>query len=200
MAIVNISMEQLPRALRNFGDQVPFAASKALNDVAFKARKHIQDELLPNSLTLRNRHTQRGIRVRKATKNTLQAEVGSIDYYSERQVVGSLETPRAGFTVDGTRYLLIPHPNRRTASGRLKRLPGNTSKPFAIKTKAGALVLVVRKNIKRRTDNLIPLGLLVTQKQYRRKVAWDREVDRVIVREWPRAFRSNMVEAARTAR
>lgn len=200
MVTVNIALERLPRALRNYGDQIPFAASNALNNVAFGARRYIQNELLPNNLTLRNKHTQRGIRVNKSNKNTLRAEVGSIDYYSERQVVGSLERPNAGFVVDGKRYLLIPNPKRRTPSGRLRKIPKSASKPFAVKTDKGDLVLVVRKAIKRRTNNLIPLGILVDRKRYSTKVNWDVEVDRFITKEWDREFRLQMVRAARSAR
>jgi len=200
MVTVNISIEQLPRALKNFGDQIPFAASNALNDVAFGAKRFIQDDLLPNNLTLRNQHMRRGIRVEKSTKNTLRAEFGSVDYYSERLVEGSLERPKRGFLVDGVRYFLIPNPKRVGKNGNLKKLPRNTTVPFAIKSKKGKRVLVVRKKIKRRHNNLILLGLLVTRKQYLQKVPWDREVDQFIQREWPRAFTKNMVKAARTAR
>ncbi len=57
-------------------DQLPYALSVALNDIAFKARDSLITETWPKSVTVRNRSFIRAaLRVEKATKNNLTVAV-----------------------------------------------------------------------------------------------------------------------------
>lgn len=67
--------------------QVPFATSVALNDVAFKARKALADDL-DDRFTSRNTWTVKGLRVNKSHKTRLIAEVGTLREYMVKHVEG----------------------------------------------------------------------------------------------------------------
>jgi len=69
--------------------QLPFAASKSLNDTAFKAREFIIRDM-PNVFTLRNKWVQRGVRVKKSKKKSLLVKVFHRDQFLEKQEEGGI--------------------------------------------------------------------------------------------------------------
>ena len=73
--------------LEEYAKQVPYATALAINEVAFLARKDLAD-LLPETFTVRNAWTARGMRVDTATKRTLTAEVGSTRPYMGPHALG----------------------------------------------------------------------------------------------------------------
>lgn len=219
---VTTNADELPRALRNFRDQVPFATVGALNDTAFDARKAIQNKALRTALTLRNKHTERGIRVRKATKQSLEAEVGSIDWYLEDQVTGGRREANFGISINGTKYLAIPAAAvKRTSTGKIpKRLrPGtllgttnisyqdssnrssatpDDPKVFLMDLDDGRLVIARRRS---KSDPSVQImWFLVERTAYRKRVNFKPTVDKVAATKFPRHFRRRMVKAARTAK
>lgn len=76
-------------------DQLPFAVAKTLTKTAYQASDEIKNNLRMDFI-LRNRYTERGIRVRRATKHRPQSEVGSIDEYMVLQELGGTKTARDG--------------------------------------------------------------------------------------------------------
>ena len=104
---VKADVKQLTKSLTRIQrKQIPFATSKALNNVAFDVRKSLQDGL-ETHLDRPTPYTKRGVQVEKSTKNKLVAEVGfrsktfgngqgSVTQaeYMERQIKGGLRTPK----------------------------------------------------------------------------------------------------------
>ena len=199
MVEIPITMDQLPRHLKAFADQVPFAASQALNDTAF-AVKRAMPTLMGDDLTLRNKYTAGGsIRFDKANKSNLVATVGSVAWYAVRNIEGGITRPERGIKHKGKKYLLVPSKGRRNRAGRLKDVTDTlVSKPFVIKAKSGALLLAART-----TDKRYPLfvfGKLEEQTEHEMMFDWQGEVDAVIEKEFRVAFVRRMDAAARSAR
>ena len=104
---VKSDVKQLTKSLTRIQrKQIPFATSKALNNVAFDVRKALQDGL-ETHLDRPTPYTKRGVQVEKSTKKKLIAEVGfrsktfgkgqgSVTQaeYMERQIKGGLRMPK----------------------------------------------------------------------------------------------------------
>ena len=199
MVEISITVDQLPRVLQGFTEQIPFAASQALNDTAFAVKKQMPT-LMGDDLTLRNKFTAGGsIRFDKASKTSLAATVGSVAWYTVRNIEGGITLPERGIAYKGKKYLLVPAKGKRTKRGRLKDV-GNRlgSRPFVIKAKSGALLLVARLSADRK--DLFVFGKLEEQTEHEARFDWQGEVDAVIEKEFRVAFVERMVKAARTAR
>ncbi len=199
MVEISITMDQLPRVVQGFTEQIPFAASQALNDTAFAVKKQMPT-MMGDDLTLRNKFTAGGsIRFDKASKTNLVATVGSVAWYTVRNIDGGTTRPERGIEHNGKKYLLVPPKGRRNKAGRLKKIRRQlASKPFVIEAKSGALLLVSRT-----TDKRYPLfifGKLEEQTEHEARFDWQGEVDAVIEKEFRIAFVSRMVRAARSAR
>ena len=122
------TMRQLNRMQRN---QVPFAASKALNDTAFDVRRFVVGPLwnrsFPQSRNKRFPHVI--FRVRRAKKRDLRSEVfDRLDrYFLPLHIAGRDKTARGGrLAIPNTRHIT------RTATGRIpKRVqPANLPNSF----------------------------------------------------------------------
>ena len=77
--MIRIDVTGIDSAARRMGvvaNQIPFAASNALNAVAFKARTGLQEEM-KSSLDRPKPWTVKQVRVKKSTKRNLEAIVGS---------------------------------------------------------------------------------------------------------------------------
>ena len=90
--IVDLDLDALTRALPGFAEQVPYATSRALNAVAWRAVQYVREQL-PQHFTIRSRWVERGIRKTRATKRNLELEIGSRDPYMELQQTGGTKTP-----------------------------------------------------------------------------------------------------------
>jgi hypothetical protein len=75
---IRIDCGEIERELRGAPKQIPFAISKAINEVALKARDTLRADL-GSHLTLRNAYTLNGLQVEKGSKATLDAKVGELD-------------------------------------------------------------------------------------------------------------------------
>jgi hypothetical protein len=92
----------------------PFAAAKALTRTAQIVQKATQRSL-GRQFELRNNWTERGIRVRPATKGKHEAAVFTRDWYMKDQLVGAVRQAdgNGGWKVSG---LLVPTIEARTTS------------------------------------------------------------------------------------
>lgn len=80
-----------------FADQIPYATARALNDCMFLAREDLVYRL-PAQYKIRNRWTERGFRVRKATKRNLVATVANTrDYMRVQLEGGERPDPNGGY-------------------------------------------------------------------------------------------------------
>ena len=194
MPEIEISIEKLPSLYSDMARQVPFAAAGALNDVAFDARRALQHDVLPKRLEIKNKHSIASIRVDKASKTNLVAEVGSTAWYLERLVEGGTTTAKTGYNHEGKSYLLIPA--KRTRSGKVSKLRFK-GKPFVIE-RGGHKILVARKTSKRLP--LVTIGFLVTETRHEAKVPWENEVEKVVRDAFPRRFAQRFEKAIATSK
>jgi hypothetical protein len=108
---VKSQLDQVVAKLAVFdAKQLPFAASKALNDTANQAKKAVQ-ATMPANFTIRRDWIVRGIQVVPATKQALSAIVWSRDEFMGLQETGGDKHPYG-------KFLAIP-------------LPGTAIKPTA---------------------------------------------------------------------
>lgn len=200
MVNISVTMDDLPRHLRGYADQIPFALAGALTSVAFDAKKKMPD-IMGEDLTLRNNYTAgTSIRVEKATKTNLESAVGSVAWYTELQAEGGVKEPREGILYNGRKYLIIPGPDRRNAKGRLKKAPKTlASKPFVLETKEGQLLYVARRR-SRGKSSLFVFGALELESRYQERLKWRSRVDDYVIERFPVRFAEAMERAARTAR
>lgn len=196
MTTINTTLADLPRVFQHYADQIPYATSVALNDTAFGLMRE-EKKQLDRHLELRNTWTQRGMRVEKASKHKLQASVGNVRWWIETLVDGGRRRPQIGINHKGKRYLLVPHRDMKTKSGRLKKI--KSKNPFVI-NKGDDLWLVYRK-YKRKAYPLEFVGRLVDETTYDegqyplRSISAD-----YIGKHFQRNWRKAMMRAARSAR
>ena len=101
MLYVRVDDSELRALLRHMPDQVKFALSLSLNHTAWDARQTLAREL-PEHFVIRNKWTERGMRVAKSTKNHLLAAVGSTREYmvaqtfAETRTSGGMAVPLVG--------------------------------------------------------------------------------------------------------
>jgi len=105
---VETNLKSIEKALRLARNQIPFATSYAINQVAADVRKEVK-EALRDQYTIRNKWTEGGIRMNASTKKNLEAEVGSLDPYMKEQAEGGERRPGEGKA-------------RGSPSGRAKRI------------------------------------------------------------------------------
>lgn len=129
MSTVRCSLEDLAKTLekeiRNDVKQTRFAAMKALNEVAFKARSNLIDEY-KKSFIVRNTSLPRAVTVKKATKENLSAEVAFPKDWMYINTVGGDKRPEK-------KLLMVPIKDGdlkdyRTSSGKIKQ----SKKPAAL--------------------------------------------------------------------
>lgn len=130
MSTINCSLKDLAKVLekeiRNEVKQTRFAAMKALNEVAFKARGNLIDEY-KKSFVVRNTNLPRAITVKKATKENLSAEVAFPKDWMYITTVGGDKKP------EKSKLLMVPIKDGdlkdyRTSSGKIKQ----SKKPAAL--------------------------------------------------------------------
>jgi hypothetical protein len=152
------------------------AASTALTWTAKDAQKALKSDT-ESVFHLRNRWVPGGIRIKPANRGSMEAQVGSIDKYMERHVMGAHHPPkkagnalvyRGGSGKRASGGLLVPvygsigdAKTHTKARNRLKRMEGTKRKPFVIKAKSGK-VLLVRRATKKRLS-LVVLAALENQ-------------------------------------
>ena len=122
--------------------QIPFATSKALNEVAFDVRKTLQT-VLPDYIDAPTPYTIRGVQVEKSTKKKLVATVGfrgkgfgkgqgsvAPSDYMHYQTKGGTRTPRGTAIGVPTKHLRV-NKYGNIARGKIKKFLANTTKYFS---------------------------------------------------------------------
>lgn len=168
MSVVTCSLKDLAKTLekeiRNEVKQTKFAASVALNNVAFKARNELMREY-PKSFTVRNKNLPKAVAVKKATKEKLEAEVSFPKDWMYLNTVGGEKKPEnskslafAGSEIDNGGRLSSGKIKQSQKPGQLLKYadahPNRTKggkggkKPRAFKTvgKHGYQVIGIREN------------------------------------------------------
>lgn len=114
---LDIFIEDVLDRLDAMGREAPFILAKALTKTAQVAQVAVRGNLL-RDFTIRNQAVVRGIRIRPATKNNLEAAIGSVDPFMVLQETGGTKLPKAHST------LAIPD-SRRPAGSIRRRSQGS---------------------------------------------------------------------------
>lgn len=144
---VTVDIRDVGRYLDLSHKQVRYAAARALTDMAQFSQAQVVSEM-PGRFTMRRKWITKGIRISRATRKELRAEVFSIDRYMGRQEGGGDKTPVSG------RHVAVPGPVLRPggASKDARKIPlGEWPKAsltkertFLTRTKSGAMVIMRR--------------------------------------------------------
>jgi hypothetical protein len=110
--------------------QVPFALSRALNDVAFKASGDLKADL-PKRFILRGTWTAKGVQRNKATKKHLVAEVGHRQPYMAAHATGGAREARGDTQAVPSVGRGLPRKDKKSRTTKSKW-------PGTILSKAGA--------------------------------------------------------------
>lgn len=191
--------------------QVRFAASRALNDSAFAARAALVRETR-DRFTLRSTYTERGYRVGRATRRRLEARVGTIRDYLVDQVRGGRrrdkaipgrhvrKTPAQRVTRRRWPRPLLNKPRHFLADARgrdRRRLVGGLARHAGRRER---IVFRVMGGRRRRRQRLRLLYVIPRRQRVRRRLPFDRTVQRAHRGAYRDAFARRLQDALATAR
>lgn len=123
MSTITVPLEKFGKALEkqveDYQKQVRFAAMKAVNEVAFKARSNLIDEY-KESFIVRNTNLPKAVSIKKATKENPVAEVSFPKDWMYINTKGGEKSP------EKAKVLMVPLKNGglkdyRTSSGKIKQ-------------------------------------------------------------------------------
>lgn len=123
MATKDVTPEKMVKILAKMRKKdLPNAVKATLNDTAFGVRQKIQKDL-PSNFTIRNRFTERSIRVNKVVGNnikTMFSEVGSVQEYMKTQEDGGVVRSRTSTLPIPTREARIGKSSKKMVARRFK--------------------------------------------------------------------------------
>jgi hypothetical protein len=133
-------MTEVEAALTKQANQIKFVAAYALTKTAQAVQAGIKKEIA-EKMNLKNTWTERGIRIIPATKDNLQSEVYSKDWYLPQQEEGA---NRQGVRSGGVMYIPADGLTRRAGIDfkakvvpKGLRFPDIMSREFALNSKGG---------------------------------------------------------------
>ena len=144
---IDLPIAELTGRLREFDRrQLPFATALAITRTVQDAQTDLR-RALPSAFTIRNNFLEKGIRIKAATKKSLQGRVFTIDEILLRQITGAVKRPRG-------HAIPLPRGAKSNAKGIIRR--GNRPaalrakrRHFVVETTGGDRVLLRRKTKKR---------------------------------------------------
>lgn len=220
MSTVRCSLENLGKTLeqeiKKEVKQAKYAASVALNNVAFKARENLIKEY-NKSFVVRNSNLPRAVSVKKATKENLKAEVSFPKDWMYINTVGGKKNP------ERAKVLMIPLKNGdlkdyRTQSGKIKqsKRPASLLKyadahpkktkghvanphPFLLRSnKKRQIFIAVRDKVDRSEMKWLYVGIPVAD--VKKKWDFDKIVKETAEKELPKEFEKQFKRAMETAK
>lgn len=219
MSTINCTLNNLAKTLekeiQKEVKQTKYAAMKALNNVAFKARTNLITAY-NHSFIVRNSNLPKAVAVKKATKENLQAEVSFPKDWMYINVKGGKKEP------EHSKVLMVPLKNGglkdyRTQSGKIKQTkrPASllnyadthpkktkahvaTPHPFVMRNKKGQTMIAVRDKANRKDMKFLYVGVPVANVKKR----WDFEniVKKTAERNLPKEFEKEFKKAMETAK
>lgn len=220
MSAITCSLKDLAKTLekeiRNEVKQTKFAAMKALNEVAFKARNELMREY-PKSFTVRNKNLPKAVSVKKATKDKLEAEISFPKDWMYLNTVGGEKKPEnskslafAGSEIDNGLRLSSGKIKQSKKPARLLKFADahphrskggkNGKQPHAFKTvgKHGYQVIGIRENAGSR--NVKWLYSLQDEAKIEKKWDFENIVKETAEKELPKEFEKQFKKAMETAK
>lgn len=197
---VDFDHQSIFRQLQRFSrKQVPFATSVALNETVQDVEVTLVKEL-PRWFTIRSQWTAKGIRTKRATKNLLEAEVGTRDPYMARQAIGGTKTPTKSKAI-GVPVRARRTPQSRIGPGRFPGVLGKKKGTFIRRTKSGtAAMFMPTRTRTRKKRKLRLMYYLVKRVEVPQRWPFEDTFTRVVKQEWRRNMAFAFKRALRTAR
>jgi hypothetical protein len=180
---------------------VPFVLTRALNATIREAQQEMRDEL-PSTFTIRNRWASKGIRVNFASKARPVAEVGTVDEFMARQILGGTKRP------DKVPDVAIPMVGRGKGRPKKTSLTRESRWPKALKRKRkafykegakGAKLLMI-PIVRGKSRRLSMVYVLVPEIKIRARWDIEKTLDRVAKAEWRDNVKIAWERALRSAR
>jgi hypothetical protein len=195
------NIDQITRGLtRTQRKQIPFATSKSLNDIAFKARTLVINKIWPKAFQVRNRSFPKAaFRIRKskkapspalATPAVLFDQLGRD--YLKRHTTGGRKTARDG------RHIAVPSSNlKRGAKGVRKgfRPREALDRDDTFKNRKGNAILQRQKGGKVKV-----LYVLTHSARIDKRFRFFEDIEKMYRARFPFIFARNLRNALRTAR
>lgn len=215
---ISSNMRDLAASINAKKSQIPYAAARSLNDLAFAVRQEIVQKTYPQSFKVKNaRFAGVLFRYEKATKNKLVAEIydriaregKSNSNYLARQDSGGSKISRTSQNVAIPSRELI---TKRNSQGRVpdRFRPKNLLSQkgfFKTKTKKGTEVIMGRQysdvtgKVKRgKAGNLKVYYILKKSAHIGRNFPFYRTASTMAKQNWQRIFTKNLSAAMKTAR
>lgn len=181
---------QIENALAQMaGDQLPFAASLALNRTAVGARDVVRDNL-PKRFRLRNNWTKGAIQARTSTKSNLMAMVMAPDYMAIQETGGSRQPTKS-------RLLAAPvdvaQGSRITPKSKRPRALIASGKGFIVDMGNGDAG--VFKRYGRRREKIRLMYWLTDEQQYEERFEFDRDVSGYVQGKFSVHFAAALADA-----
>mgnify|MGYP000033997046 CR=1 FL=1 len=179
-------------------DQVPYAASRAINDVAVDAQDSVVKNLQSVFKNLKRwwlKQQPTGIKVKFSNKKNLHSRVFTDVYFAQRQKDGGIKKTKSG------KNLAVPLPavprKYRTSSGA-KRMMRERSNVFKTTTKSGHEIIARRKGKKRYP--LQVLWILTPTAYVPRRWHIYEVIEKVVKRRFSVHFKKRLDQALATAK
>lgn len=185
------------RNLARFRRLVGISRTLAAKALTFTAEKAVPAWKAGHSVFhRRSTWIDRGVRKRAATASNLEAQVGTLDKYMGRHVVGLDEDKRGRLFIPMYRRIgeARKHNRERTA---LRRMDSTKRKPFKIRS-GGETYLARRKG--KASTPLVILGKIQSGAEVRPTLDARRIVDGVVQREFPRVYERLLLRWAETGK
>ncbi|MBC8729998.1 hypothetical protein [Paraburkholderia sp. UCT2] len=201
---VKTSFDKLAFKYRMFARDLPYATAQALNSVGFESQRTLRRDTLPGTFTLRNRRTQSGIVMDKATKQRLTATVGSRDWWTSEQVGGASRRAgaegRESIKVKGKPYLAIPvggAPSKVIPKNQRASVLIATGKAFVVKLRSGTYAVVAHDP--RRNRGMEPLYVLTPRVWVRDRLHMQPVINAVVQKRFDEKLKAEFERIARKA-
>ena len=213
MTLTISGLDKLSKDISAMSKQIPFAAMRTINDLAFESRLSLNNEL-KNGMNVRV-NTSKAFVVDKAKKTSLSATVRikndwhlpSLLHHYKGGDAEQIATEKAFI---GRGYMTASHsaiPIKRMTKAAYKKVLAGTKRGSG-----GKMFVVPTKNKDRRTAHLSPgiynrlkrkvkpLMLFTSEAQYKKRFDMRKTVEKVVNRRASTYFYKHLAEAMRTAR
>jgi hypothetical protein len=198
---VSVDLVQFRRELKEFEDQIPYAISTAINDVAKKAQVDIRAHINESFTVRRKQWVDNSVKIKPfATKQNLQATIaidpagGRSDILSKFEYGGTKTSTTGGLVA-------IPgddiRPDRHKVIPSGKR-PKNLKNAFILKTRSGGEALMTY--IGRGKSRVLKLAyLLVKSVPIRNNLEFASTAIKTVNREWETSWNAAWKKAIDSA-
>jgi hypothetical protein len=190
----NPEIEAFVRTLDDVGrKQVPYAASRAINEALLFARGQVRREL-PEHFKIRSNWVAKGIQVRLSNKRALTGMIFTKDDFMARQEAGG-DKPRSGkeqaipFAIRGE------DGQQKTLKSRWPSQMIGKDRAFMVRSETSRVGLVLRRNGRGKRKNQVLYVLL--GKTVKVKARWNfrKRVEEIANQVFPMTFKAELAAA-----